>query len=520
IQKSGLNLNNGRLSPVSNPISSQPGGFQFSGTPPAAPDRFIVKYKNSAQQNFNGQDMPPGLAATLPDGISKEIHQKSLGMNGLQVIQVPSASFDSTLTAFKNNPLIEYTEPDYQITVEPSQTGIQIFTPSSISSTIKPNDPEYPKLWGLHNTGQTPFNGTAGADISAEEAWGVATGSHDIVVAVLDSGVDYSHPDLTENIWTNEKEIPDNGIDDDGNGYIDDVHGWNFQGKNNTPIDENGHGTHCAGIIGAVGNNNIGVTGINWHVRIMPLRFMDSTGNGYISDAVSAIQYANQMGADVISCSWSGNENSQALKDAMAASSAVIVCASGNGGSNDDTTPLYPATFTGSNMITVAASDSNDNLASFSNYGVSTVNIAAPGVEIASTYPGNKYAYMSGTSMATPYVAGVAALLKAVKPTLSNSQIKDAILSSADSIPNMTGKISTGGRLNAYRTLTGMADGSIRTKNSTNAFEKTGISSQVTTSPISHTLVLTQPSELKGQTNTRISGVPQVSDSPPIYPYS
>jgi len=494
--------------------------FNVNSVPKAAPDRFIVKYKDTAQKELINADISDGQLPSRISGITSYVNQQSLGMRGLQVVKVPVASLDSTMTAFKNSPLVEYTEPDYQITVEPSQTGIQIISPSSLNLLIIPNDPEYPNLWGLHNTGQSNFNATAGADISAEEAWEITTGSRDIVVAVLDSGIDYTHIDLADNIWTNEKEIPGNGIDDDGNGYVDDVHGWNFQGKNNTPVDENGHGTHCAGIIGAVGNNNIGVTGVNWHVRIMPLRFMNNTGNGYISDAVSAILYANQMGADVISCSWSGTEYSQALKDAITASPAVVVCAAGNGASNDDLDQVFPATFSSSNMITVAASDSNDKLASFSNYGLSSVNIAAPGVEIASTYPGNRYAYMSGTSMATPYVAGVAALLKAADPSLSNIQIRDTILSSVDPIGNLSGKISSGGRLNAYHALTGETKSSGMVNNNIKGSVYTGISNPAPISTVSQTIVLTQPSDTIDQTLSPLSKISSYQDSHPIYPFS
>ncbi|MFH0966189.1 MAG: S8 family peptidase [Methanobacteriota archaeon] len=387
-------------------------------------------------------------------GTSVLSHPEPMESTGFQVIQVPRLSVNSVMTAYIGSSLVEYAEPDYRISLEPSQTEIKIITQAEGSSpSMTPDDPEFEKLWGLHNTGQSPFNGKLGADISAEEAWKYSTGSSEIVVAVLDSGVDYTHPDLAENIWTNPGEIPDNGIDDDGNGFIDDVHGWNFQGNNNSVMDDNGHGTHCAGIIGAIGDNHIGVTGVNWKVRIMPLKFMDNSGNGYISDAVSAILYANRMGADVISCSWSGTQYSNALEDAISASPSIVVCAAGNGGSDDDSTPIYPATNDCPNIITVAATDASDNLASFSNYGVKSVDIAAPGVEIASTYPGNQYAYMSGTSMATPYVSGVAALLKSINPTLTNIQMRSILLTSSDILSSLDGKVSSLGRLNAYKTI-------------------------------------------------------------------
>jgi len=245
---------NGGIGQFGNPGTSFQGvqgdmRFQNQNLRPSAPDRFIVKYKDSMQPNTPRQVPSPDQVMNSMGGTPPDIHQQPLGNTGLQLVQVSSSSLDTTMSVFQNSPLVEYTEPDYMITVEPSATGIQMFTPSYLPTTIKPNDPEYSHLWGLHNTGQSPFNGTSGADISAEEAWGISTGSRDIVIAVIDSGVDITHPDLAENIWTNEKEIAGNGIDDDGNGFVDDIHGWNFQGQNNSPVDENGHGTHCAGII-------------------------------------------------------------------------------------------------------------------------------------------------------------------------------------------------------------------------------------------------------------------------------
>lgn len=365
---------------------------------------------------------------------------------------------NEAIASYRQNSSVEYAEPDYIISLYSSQADPVI---SGVSGSLtkgsnnSPNDPDYPYQWGLHNTGQSPFNGTDGADISAEKTWKVTTGSPDVTVAVIDTGVDYTHEDLHANIWNNTKEIPDNGIDDDGNGYIDDTTGWNFLGKNNTPMDDNGHGTHCAGIIGAAGDNNLGVAGINWKVKIMPLKFMNSTGNGYISDAISSILYANKMGADVISCSWSGPEYSQAFKGAIDASSAVIICAAGNDNANDDLEPTYPACYNSSNLISVTATNQNDELASFSNYGINSVDIAAPGVKIASTYPGDQYRYMSGTSMATPFVSGTAALIKAKNTSESNIQIRERIMSTADKISSCTGKISSGGRLNASKAVLG-----------------------------------------------------------------
>ena len=224
----------------------------------------------------------------------------------------------------------------------------------------------------MHNTGQNA-NGTTGTDdkdIDALEAWDITFGADRVVVAVIDSGVDGSHPDLSANLWTNSGEIPGNGLDDDGNGYVDDIRGWDFANKDNNPADDNGHGTHVTGIIAAVGNNGIGVAGVAWNAKIMALKSFRADGSGLTSDAILAIAYANLMGADVINNSWGGAPYSQALFDMIRSSSAMVVFAAGNSGQNNDLIPHYPSSYTSANILAVAATDPNDNLALFSNFGV------------------------------------------------------------------------------------------------------------------------------------------------------
>jgi len=538
------------------------------------------------------------------------VRKKDFKKTGIQQVKLPDdLSVQEAVEFYNNDPGVEYAEPNYIIRISEA-----------------PDDTYFSALWGLRNTGQT--GGTANADIDAPEAWDLTTGSIDVVIAVIDTGVAYNHPDLSANIWTNTGETDClDGIDNDGNGYIDDCQGWDFTGDDNDPADYNGHGTHVAGIIAASGNNSIGTSGVMWQAKIMPLRFLGPSGTGTTADAISAILYANAKGAHVINNSWGGSGYSQALKDAIDASNAVVVCAAGNGSGNNDSTPFYPASFASPNVISVTASDQWDSLALFSNYGPASVDLAAPGSGIYSTIPivsygpevtlygeenfegatgalplmgwvrggtnsawsntdgtgvsgtnsledspggnypdnasswagymtpvtvmkdtvytlyfkwkgsfadgydylginystdgvnwrridyragttngsfvsdstdsltdiaelydrfyfgfglttdsavngegiyidnvkltgsplvigGYSYAYYSGTSMATPHVSGAAGLIKALKPQLTNLQIKAAILNSVDVLPSFSGKVSTGGRLNAYRALT------------------------------------------------------------------
>ena len=417
-----------------------------------APDRLIVRYNPDRLRTKSS--MISAQSESNEEAGSKVIDDHSNnGVPGMQVVQVTSSTLESAMEAYETNPDVLYVEPDYVISLSPiEEIGTTPDTQNvQAESTTYPNDPGFQNLWGLSNTGQAPFFGTAHADINAPLAWGATTGSSGVTVAVVDTGVDYTHPDLAANIWRNTGETV-NGIDDDGNGYIDDIRGWNFVSKNNDPMDDNGHGTHCAGTIAAVGNNGIGVTGVTWNSKIMPLKFLNSQGSGYTSDAISAILYANQMGVPIISNSWGGLE-SQSLKDAIDASSAVIICAAGNNAANSDINPVYPAAYSSSNIISVAASNYNDKLASFSNYGSNSVDLAAPGVSIYSTASAGGYKYLNGTSMATPYVSGVAALIKSQNPSITGSQIKSKILNNCDILSSLSGKVVTGGRLNAARAL-------------------------------------------------------------------
>jgi subtilisin family serine protease len=368
--------------------------------------------------------------------------RKNMKMPGCYLISIAEESTEALprLLAMlnENKDLIRYAEPDYIVR----------------SQQTVPNDPQFGSLWGLYNAARP------GSDISAPQAWDWATGDTQVVIAVIDTGIDYTHPDLANNIWSNTAESA-NGLDNDGNGYTNDVRGWNFSEDNNNPMDSHSHGTHCAGTIGAIGNNGTGVAGVNWRCKIMALKFLDNSGSGTDSDAADALHYVADLkrrGVNIrlTSNSWGGGDYTITLRDAIRENNALgilLMAAAGNSGINNDITPFYPASYTESNIIAVAATTSSDGLATFSHYGASSVDLGAPGVDIRSTVPGAAYAPKNGTSMATPHVAGVATLLWNAWPEASLEDIRDAILRGTDPLPALSGKTVTGGRLNAYKAL-------------------------------------------------------------------
>ena len=407
-------------------------------------DEWIVQLTPSAASSIQSVSQVASLFA--PEGLQFEVIG-GLGLVGQVLVRVSGAAFDDVAAWLSANPNVAYCEPN-------------VVMPLS----ALPSDPQFNLLWGLHNTGQTIGNqaGTVDADIDAPEAWQITTGSSRIVVAVIDTGVDYTHPDLAQNIWRNTGEVPGNGIDDDGNGFIDDYYGWDFANGDNNPFDDHGHGTHVAGIIGAVGNNGLGVTGGAWSVSIMPIKFLSANGSGSLDNAIRAINYVTMMrsrfGVDVrvSNNSWGGGSFYQSLYDAIAAhnrAGIMFVAAAGNNGRNTDLTPNYPSCYALENVISVAATDNRDNLAVFSNYGATSVDLAAPGVNIYSTKPGGGYQYLSGTSMAAPYVSAVAALAWSVAPNATVAEIRNALLAGVDRKPSLAGKVASGGRLNARGTL-------------------------------------------------------------------
>ena len=351
-----------------------------------------------------------------------------------------------------------YAEPNNEIRLDPpAQAPSKRDLLERLPGANQPNDPQFAEQWALNNLGQN--GGKERADIDALAAWLKTRGSEEVVVAVLDSGVDYTHPDLVSNMWFRPDNIPQ--YTDDELGSFNDERGFNGTSAAGDPMDENGHGTHCSGIIGAEGNNDEGIAGINWNVRIMPLKFMGRGGFGTTKDAIEAINYAvdrKQKGVNVrvINASWGSTLRSKALEDAIRAAGEqgiLFVAAAGNASTDNDKRPHYPSNYALPNVISVAATDRNDALTSFSNYGVKTVHIAAPGKDILSTWLNDQYREASGTSMAAPQVAGVAALIVAANPDITVDQLRKKLLSAVDKIDSLNGKVENGGRLNASKAL-------------------------------------------------------------------
>jgi len=385
------------------------------------------------------------LRAVARDLVGARLIRQLKGVEGLEHLEV-GMPLDRAAALLSALPFVDYAEPDYVV-----------------RPVAQPNDTYIGLQWGIHNTGQSIRNvtGIPDADIDGFEAWDTRTSAAGVVVAIIDSGTQWSHPDLDGNIWDNADEIAGNGIDDDGNGYVDDIRGWDFYNNDNNPDDGDGHGTHTAGTVGAEGNNGAGVAGVAWDVQLMPLRFIGPFG-GSTSDAIEAVNYAVANGARISNNSWGGGGFSTAMRDAIASARAnnhLFVAAAGNDGVNTDSSPHYPSSYTEDNIISVAATDNRDNIAGFSNYGANSVDLGAPGVDIASTYTGSSYVWNSGTSMAAPHVAGAAAILLAHNPSWSYAQIRDRLYQTVRPTSAMSTRTSTGGVLNLAAALAGGGGG-------------------------------------------------------------
>ncbi|QTH45393.1 S8 family serine peptidase [Cohnella sp. LGH] len=395
----------------------------------------IVKYKNGAKS----QAVHTGIKTKLRLGKLESKHKSN--NNRLEVLQIAEGdSLDRTIAELKKDPNVEYAQPNYLL-----------------HASAIPQDALFNEQWGLRNEGQSIGyqKGVAGIDINIAPVWDQTLGERSVLVGILDTGIDINHPDLAASLYTNTAEVPGNGIDDDGNGYVDDVHGYDFASGDASVYDsasDDKHGTHVAGIIAAQANTS-GIRGVAPGVSLLPLKFMKN-GSGYTSDAIEAIEYAKSMGVNILNASFGGPDYNPALKEALAQSEMLVVAAAGNHGMSVDENPIYPASFRLPNLLSVTAIDNQGKLAPFAGYG-STVDVAAPGMGILSTLPGEAYGNQSGTSMAAPFVSGIAALVKSEYPDLTSEQIAGRIKSTTTTAPNLSGKVVTKGWVSASNALTG-----------------------------------------------------------------
>lgn len=435
--------------------AAPPKGHDFTVAAPDAnyaPGELIVRFAPKADGEQRTTAEQNAVLSAINGGTVEESCKL---VPGLTLVILPAGqTVKDALKTFNNTDGILYAEPNYECEVEST-------FPNEINSPGR-----FDELWGLHNTGQT--GGTEDADIDAPEAWDIATDSN-IIVAVIDSGVDYTHPDLADNMWVNEDEYyGEPGVDDDDNGYVDDIYGYDFCGywgklRDADPMDDEGHGTRCAGTIGAVGNNGEGVVGVCWNVKIMALKWVNAIRMGDVWDAVMCIDYAVDMGAKVLNNSWGGVSYYAGLETAIenaGVAGVLFVASAGNSGLDNDVNPRYPTCFDFDNIIAVMATDHDDkrwweSSSKSSNWGAASVDLAAPGSDILSCSLKGEYAYASGTSRAAPHVAGACALIWSANPDLTYRQVKNILLDTVDTIPELQNETPcvSGGRLNLNNAL-------------------------------------------------------------------
>ncbi|HLE00454.1 MAG TPA: S8 family peptidase [Bdellovibrionota bacterium] len=405
-------------------ISAEPGNFA------RRPARYFVKFRSDLSVRE----------------VKQRFAKVGLKLRGeIQEIQVyvaealdPDRFEERGQDLINSSPDVLYLEKDRIVRALESYESHDSSAPPTTPTT--PNDPKFQQQKALMR-------------IAPEAAWSLSKGSRDVLVAVTDTGVALNHPELKNQVWTNSNELPGNGIDDDRNGFVDDVNGWNFIGTgNNDPEDDEGHGTHVAGIIGAEGNNSEGIAGVNWLVSILPVKFLDSAGSGTLEGGVRSILYAVKQGARLINASWGDDVTSRTLQDAIEyafSNGSLVIAAAANSTRDTDVKPNYPSSDVSLGVISVASSSRIGTLSGFSNYGVLSVDLVAPGSDVLSTYLRGKYAKLSGTSMAAPMVTGIGALMLSLKPELSVLELRNGILNAVEESPGYEGKISTRGDIRA-----------------------------------------------------------------------
>ncbi len=427
------------------PASAAPAGQANPTAPAAVPDELVVGYVAGATAEERARAR--GRASAQ---LAERVVTARADRTEVELVRLPQGkNRDSAIAELRSDPAVAYAEPNW------------IYTHQATST-----DPYYAdgRLWGMYGDVTSPANQYGS---QAGEAWaGGHTGSADVYVGVIDEGIQFTHPDLSGQVWTNPHD-PADGIDDDGNGYVDDIHGWDFVGNDNTIYDggksgtADDHGTHVSGTIGAKANNAAGAVGVNWDVTLISGKFLGRRG-GSLANAVKAVDYFTDLktrhGLNIVATnnSWGGGGFSQALLDAITradAANILFIAAAGNSGTDNDTTASYPANYDAPNVIAVAAIDKAGGLASFSQYGATTVDLGAPGVDVWSTTAFNTYSSYNGTSMATPHVTGAAALYASARPGASAATIKAAILSSTVPTASLAGKTVSGGRLDASGAL-------------------------------------------------------------------
>ncbi len=436
-------------------------GLAHASFAPHVSGEMIVKLKKDSEKAFTQAYKNYGIEI---------VRDMNVSFGNFKVVRFNQnqKTMKSLVFSLSADPNVEYAEPNFiYSTVRPQEKLAIEELLSTVddgkvkSSHEEPTDPRFDELWGLRNTGSNAPGGSrgrAGADVNALKAWEITKGSKAIKIAVIDTGIDYNHPDLRENMWVNEAEANgQEGVDDDGNGFVDDVHGYDFANDDGDPMDGHNHGTHCAGVIGAIHSNGVGIAGMMADVTLVAVKFLTDTGSGTLENAVKAIDYSTQAGVDIMSNSWGGGGFSASLKEAIERArdaGVIFTAAAGNSRSDNDQRPHYPSNYEVENVISVAAHTAQDKLASFSCYGKRTVHIAAPGHKILSTVKNDGYQSYSGTSMATPFVSGALGLLLAQEGRMGHTEVRERLMETSIPVSAYRGKTIRSGRLSAYNLLT------------------------------------------------------------------